>query len=81
MGVTRPMPLFRSLRAVVALSMVSTAALFAAPAVALADCMAPPAFDEAVRTNAASSVDRAFEVGQRYVFFPYFGLLARGRSD
>jgi hypothetical protein len=110
------MPMLRRLRRIVALSIVSTAALFAGPAVALADCMAPPPFDEAVKTadiilvgtvtatingnrwatvaveeiwrgpdlpvalqikggpdaNAASSVDRAFEVGQRYVFFPYF---------
>ncbi len=133
MDVSRPMPLLRRLRAIVAVSVVATAALFAAPSIAVADCMGPPAFDEAVKTadiilvgtvtetingnrwatvaveeiwrgpdvpatlqikggpdaNAASSVDRAFEVGQRYVFFPYIeadteplpGVAAGGLAD
>ena len=126
------MSLLRRLRALVALSIVATPALFAAPSVALADCMAPPAFEEAVKTadialvgtvtetvngnrwatisveeiwrgpdlpatlllkggpdaNAASSVDRSFEVGLRYVFFPYVadaeplpGVAAGGLAD
>lgn len=127
------MPLLHRLRALVAMSLVATAALIATPGIALADCMAPPAFDAAVETadiivvgtvtevvnakrwatvsveeiwrgpdlpatllikggpdaNAASSVDRSFEVGQRYVFFPYVavdteplpGVAAGGLAD
>lgn len=109
------MPLFRRLRALAALAIVATTGLLAAPSVALADCVMPPPFEEAVKAadiiligtvteatngnrwaivsveeiwrgpalpatvqikggpdaNAASSVDRSFEVGQRYIFFPY----------
>ena len=130
------MPSLPRLRAVLslafALSAALSAALMSSPGIALADCMAPPPVDVAVKSadivfvgtvtevangnrwatvsvdeiwagpdlpnpllikggpdaNTATSVDRSFEVGVRYLFFPYVDnggeaapLQAAGLSD
>ena len=106
--------MFRRVPALLALSLLATGAMLAAPGAALASCMAPPPLEEAVENaeivfvgtvvetaerntwasvkveeiwkgpdqaasvvikggpggNAATSVDRTFEAGVKYIFFP-----------
>lgn len=117
--------MLRRLRALLALSLLSTGAVLASPGAALADCMPPPPLEAALKTaefvfigtvdstaqgnrwasvtvteiwrgpdvgktvlvkggpegNAATSVDRFFEVGLTYIFFPYVDAEGGGLAD